>query len=104
MKGRAIIVKPEETLVQAKTCDFAGKTPSLAWLQDHMDGPIQIVPGFTRWRGNLCVAYCHEEGKIKKLQMNKFATTSWRFLTNTQDYIAGNLIVLTGDLEFFRSL
>lgn len=41
-------------------------------------GPIEMVPNFNAFRhdGNYmaCVAFCDEEGKIKQLPINKYAT------------------------------
>ena len=40
-------------------------------------GYIEIVPGFTRYEGKRCVAFCDEDGKRKQQPFNFLATSLW---------------------------
>lgn len=70
-------------------------------------GYLQLIPGFETFDGERCVAFCHEEGKLQKLPFNPIATALWvislkRHIMN--DYLAGTVVVITGDDELLASL
>lgn len=50
---------------------------SLEKLQQMVGGLVQPLPRFNRYEGEKCVAYCDEEGKIKRKKLNLEATHLW---------------------------
>jgi Domain of unknown function (DUF3846) len=74
-------------------------TPTLEGLQEHLDGgwleAIHPTRGNIPWH-----AYCDEEGKLKNLGMNRFATILARTLGwYTEDFLVGTIIFLGSDEE-----
>lgn len=76
-------------------------------------GSIEIVPRFDRFQyeGNLieCVAFCDDEGKMKNLPVNVYATHKWAIMHNCDveqlgDYLAGDIAIVFGDAEFMSEL
>lgn len=77
---------------------------SLEFMQTAVGGSIEIIPGFTRYMGKDCVAFCNEEGKLRNLPVNQDATMEWRWQHPTPDILVGNVLVVTGDEEFMGAL
>jgi hypothetical protein len=76
-------------------------------------GYIEMVPGFTHYEGEPCVAFCDEDGKSKCLPVNMRATDLWYrsvggpvFDTydGPQDYLVGPVVIITGDRALMRKL
>ncbi len=79
--------------------------PSLEDMQSGVGGYIQLVPGFTKYKGDDCVAFCNEEGKLKGLPINALATVEWRKCApRNWDILVGDIVVITGDRQFLDSL
>lgn len=51
--------------------------PELGSLQAAVGGTIETIPGFKKYEGKRCTAYCHEEGKIRGQEFNLQATGAW---------------------------
>lgn len=78
----------------------------LQWI---VEGPIEQVPGFNSYAGYKCVAFCHEEGKLKELPFNHQATTYWyealkQNNLSSLEVLLGNIAVVYGDKEFMEAL
>lgn len=81
--------------------------PALQDLQGGVGGYIQLVPYFTRYEGQPCVAFCDEDGKRKGLPINQRATELWtelepRFIR--RDVLVGPVVIVTGDKALMREL
>lgn len=114
MNGTALIFRPghSEPLVETLTDEVP-----LGWLQKRVDGYIEIVPGFdhVEHAGAIrrCVAFCNEEGKLKRMPFNRIATEYWdqalpdglrRPSGELVDALVGPIVVLFGDDEFMDAL
>lgn len=78
-------------------------------LQYIVGGLIEQVPGFDTYSEYKCIAFCHEEGKIRDLPLNFQATSHWydslkKKGLKTSDYLVGNIAVAYGDKEFMEAL
>lgn len=88
------------------------KPPSLAEIKAELEGGfLELIPYFTEFtvKGTqaACIAYCDEEGKIKRLPRNPVAQTLWEKAcrrTITEDLLVGPVVILWGDIEFMRSM
>lgn len=101
MNGRMVILhaKGGET-----TKDYTDTVP-LADLQAAVGGYIQLVPGFRKFRGQYCVAFCNEEGKLHGMEVNMEATISWwKGSGHGGDALVGDVAILTGDDDFMEAL
>lgn len=76
-------------------------------------GDIEIVPHFDKimYEGKYieCVAFCDEEGKLKGLPINSYATHKWAILLGCDkdqigDYLVGDIAIVFGDVEFMSEL
>ena len=71
---------------------WGDKTPTLDELQEAVGGLIEYVP----CKGPLGFMYCNEEGKLKQLPVNIYATNMIEF----NDIIVGDVVVMEyGDEE-----
>ena len=89
--------------------------PTLKQLQKAVGGFIEAVPRFDtiEYKGEKvpCIAFCDEEGKLKRKDINSKATQLWaealgmttRELFNN-DVLVGDIVVLIGDEEFMGLL
>lgn len=75
-------------------------------MQKHVGGYIETVPMFTKYKGNSCVAFCNEEGKLNQLPFNHAATSAWAWAAGSisNDVLVGNVIIIQGDDEFMEAL
>lgn len=105
MKGRLIIIPANGEAVRSK--DLA-TSPPLEELQEGVGDDIEIVPGFTRYQGKHAVAFCGEHGKLRKKPFNHRATALWYRQLDPkdmfEDYIAGAMVIVTGDRELMEAL
>lgn len=110
MRGLLTII-PVSGAVSSK--EQAGP-PALEDLQGGIGGGyIELVPGFNRYQGKPCVAFCDEDGKRKRLPVNMRATELWYksvggpvFDTydGPQDILVGPIVIVTGDRELMEEL
>jgi hypothetical protein len=101
MKGKTIILKTDGTTTEAEW----DKPCGLDYLQAAVDGYIELVPHFNKYKGEECVVYCNEEGKMNDLPMNIIASDKWYEALGFYpgDILVGDVIILTGDSEFLQS-
>lgn len=105
MRGTFIKVHPHGLIER----DLIFRAPTLEDLQSRVGGYIEAVPGFSRFFDydgpTPCVAFCDEEGKIKGLPVNPFATEFWRAdRPGGGDVLVGMVVIVTGDDEFMGAL
>lgn len=105
-RGKLIVLTPEGETTEADL----RSAPGLGRLQKIVGGYIEIVPQFTSYRGEPCVAVCCEEGKLQNLRVNREATQAWIDAMEAagqpvmmQDDLLGNVAILTGE-EILRAL
>lgn len=78
--------------------------PTLEELQAIVGGYIEVVPGFLTYNGELCIAYCDEEGSLKNKARNERASALWREQTKRTGSLRGDVAILYGDDEFMEAL
>lgn len=103
MKGKLTILKVDGSVSETDLTS----SPSLEQLQAAVGGYIEVVPFFTRYKGQSCVAFCNEEGKCNGLPLNKDATMLWYVSMSrsyAEDYLVGDIAIITGDRDIFRNL
>lgn len=103
MQGEMIIITTDGNVT---TVPYSKKIP-LEHLQKAVGGYIERVPLWDKYEGKDCVVYCDEEGKLKGKPMNQQATIAWFHAMEVgrhDDYLVGDIIILTGDIPFMRSL
>jgi Domain of unknown function (DUF3846) len=72
------------------------RKPTLEELQNRVAGCIAVVPGFTVLDGRRVVAYCDEEGQLKRLHINLAATTIWHEqIGHPRECLVGPVVVVT---------
>lgn len=100
MHGKMIIIGTDgsETVTE-----YTGTIP-LADMQSAVGGYIEIIPMFERFRGETCVAFCNEEGKMYSLDYNRKATEHWRAVHSSRDFLVGPVAIVIGNDEFLRAL
>ncbi len=107
MKGKLTILYPPcNMLWHAEDVDSA---PDCEKLQKAVEGYIQLVPSFNHYKGNPCVVFCNEEGKLDGLDINLTATNAWHeVLTKAgipcTDVLVGPVAIVTGDNELLEAL
>jgi Domain of unknown function (DUF3846) len=101
--GRLTIVRPNGSS-EIRPIE---REPALKLLNEIVGGYIEEVPGFVWLKGEPCVAFCNEEGKLQGLPYNEAATKLWRKAwpltaeprTVQQplgDHLVGNVAIITG--------
>lgn len=68
-------------------------------LQQMVGGYIEVVPYFTSYEGERCIAFCDEEGKLKGKSVNAVATNLWydQFAEIAQaDVLVGDIVIVQG--------
>jgi hypothetical protein len=113
MKGMMLTSSPNMRVLDEHPLDRA---PDLSEIQGHLGGGyLERVPGFTtiahKGEVHRCVAFADEDGKMKALPTNHYATTLWKFAgtrTNPDlmlmERLCGPVVVLYGDDEFMAAL
>jgi hypothetical protein len=105
MKGKAIIIHTDGRTTKE---EFSSTIP-LEKFQGWVGGSIELVPYFTKFEGEACVAFCNEEGKLEGLPVNITATFAWarslrRPVNALGDVLNGPVVIVTGDAEFMEAL
>lgn len=112
MKGVLTIIPVGDAAVTRKELTAA---PRLEELQSGVGGDIEIVPGFIRYQGEPCVAFCNEHGKglgppingmLNGMPINQRATVLWfrQLSRHPEDYLVGPVVIITGDRELRGAL
>lgn len=100
MQGKMTTIKPDGTI----TVMNYDHELSLDVLQKAVDGLIVVIPFFTEYEGQECVAFCNDEGKIHELPINELATKLWKQQTPLDDVLHGAVVIVQGDAEFMDAL
>lgn len=117
MRGTLLVFKPGQLAPQLIELDHR---PELDDLKKHIDGHLELVPGF---RSIVhydvvmdCIVYADEDGKRKKLEVNNAATVLWDAALRRNgtgllrpngraiDWLVGPVVVLFGDHELMAEL
>lgn len=108
MQGRLAIIHPSTYDVAHVTITTTARLPNLKELQSALNGYIELVPFFSSCRPLFkdalrCEAYCNEDGKVIGLPRNILATRLWHGIAPQMagDYLAGPVIIISGDAAFF---
>lgn len=102
MKGTMTIIKVDGT-TEVKTYD--GAPQPLEDLNAAVGGWIELIPYFDKYKGEPCIAYCNEEGKLDGLSFNEEATLLWEKQIGNpiDDILVGNVAIIQGDKEFMEA-
>jgi hypothetical protein len=111
VKGRLTIIPPQGAVSSKELAAPARLEDLQAGLGG---GYIELVPGFTRYMGKPCVAFCDEEGKLNGLPYNVRASELWygqmadTFCSKDTgwplDVLVGPVVIVTGDAELMEEL
>lgn len=106
MKGTLTILFASATNVSS-TREIDGP-PALPDLQAMVGGYIQVVPHFTRFNGEPCVAFCNEDGKLSddpkiNAEANRFWFDQYPAIRG-HDTLVGDIVIVTGDSELMEAL
>ena len=99
MQGKTTIIASDGT----ETSQEHSEMLTLDFIQAAVGGYIELVPMFTTFHGEPCVAWCNEMGKINDLPLNRKATELWAEQGGTFDYLLGPILIVTGDEAFRQS-
>ena len=93
--GKVTLIKPTG---EVEVTELAGI--SLTYCQQQVGGWIEVVPRFSRYSGEPCIALCDKEGKLKAYPLNENATQLWReqLPFYLPDVLVGNILIIQGDL------
>lgn len=99
------------------TRKLVGEEPTVDMLKQAIGGGyIETVPYFDRIEVDgefrACVAFCDEEGKLKKFLVNPRANTAWikaltvrkKPFSKPHDFLVGDIAVVYGDKQFMAAL
>jgi hypothetical protein len=101
-KNYLIIVRPDSRHIAIEEVTHP---PELDALQKIVDGNIETVPHFQTIWGRRCVAFCNEEGKLKKLPINLPAQHLWMASKGgIGDILVGTIVVLAGTQAFLEQI
>ncbi len=102
MKGKLTILKFDGSVVEEELT----AQPSLKQLQAAIGGGyIEGVPLFASFKGEECVTFCDEEGKMNGLPINVAATNLWaEQVPELDDVLVGDVVIVTGDEELLEEL
>lgn len=103
MKGRLTIIGPDAS----ETSTPLTAPPELEQLQAAVGGSIEVVPLFTTFRGERCVVFCNEEGKLEGLAPNILAQVLWERAVGrpiSDDLLVGPIAIITGDAALLAAL
>lgn len=99
MDGCATIIHPDGV---RRTIHLRGAPPDYEALREWMNGGmLEAIGHFSTFEGAPCHAFCDEEGKLKHLAYNNYATQLWYAqVGRIDDVLVGPVIILSGDQEF----
>lgn len=105
MKGLLICIQTDGALSAAPIT----APPHFTTLRTIVQGSIEVVPYFDIYKGERCVAFCNEHGKLEGLPLNAFAQEHWRRAQDHNDVdigdvLVGNIAIVTGDDELIEAL
>jgi hypothetical protein len=100
MKGKTYIIEASGSIRE----ESHDKPLTLEWLQSAAGGYIQLIPHFKMYKGEQCVVFGDEDGKIKGKPINTKATDLWRKQGILGDVLVGDIVVVIGDRGFMNAL
>ena len=105
-KNYFVVIKPNTPADSAIEVEEIEAVPDLAKLQSGVGGDIEIVPFWNTIYGRRCVAFCHEEGKLKGQPINHPANILWRLgrREHVDDVLVGQIVVIVGTPGFLAKL
>lgn len=88
---------------------YSNVSAPLEAYQAVVGGYIELVYGFDKFKidGQTvpCVVFCNEEGKLYELPPNAAATRAWfKALPIIDDFLVGDVAIVTGDQEFMDAV
>lgn len=109
MKGRILTYMPGVPM--PKEQEFVDP-PGLEFYQKAVGGYIEPVPYWLSMRdGTECLAFCNEDGISLRMPYNEAATLAWKEAferstgtKETDDFLLGPVIVITGDRQFMKRM
>ncbi len=112
MEGKLIVYEPDSPTPKVLRYDEAIIADDL---QDAVGGWLEVVPYFDTLSidgdRKPCRAFCNEEGKLRRLDLNVTATQLWRDALTFQglagavdDVLVGPVVIVFGDEQFMRQL
>jgi len=110
MKGTIISITPDFQRIITDCTEAV----TLEQLREAIGGGyIELIPFFNNIEGTdgliiRCVAFCDEDGKLKKLRFNEIATSLWRNAIRrnghqSNDVLCGPVAIVFGDKEFMEA-
>lgn len=70
------------------------KQPEYTWLRSQVEGYIETVPYFTKYKGRTRgTAYCNEEGWLKGMPINSPATWAWKAQFSGGSLLVGPVVI-----------
>ena len=83
------------------------KPPGHEQLHKIVDGYIELIPYFTKYDNQPCVAFCDEDGKRKGKPLNIPAQILWNHAMGrriTENYLVGTIAIIVGPQSFLNRL
>ena len=76
----------------------------LSILQKIVGGYVDIVPHFNKYGEDRCIVFCNEDGKMRQLPVNRYATillyaSCWPSNDYHQDHLVGTIAIVAGPRE-----
>ena len=101
-----VLYPPHQDVSFVEVVDSA---PDCEKLQRAVEGYIELVPNFNNYKGNPCVVFCNEEGKLNGLDVNLTATHAWHEVLAAAgipctDVLVGPVAIVTGDNALLEGL
>jgi len=100
MKGTMTIIKTTGAIESHPL----SSPPSLEDLQKAVGGYLEVVPHFEKFGGEWAMMFCNEEGKLHHLPPNPFAMTLTSDLFRANDYLVGDVVIISGDTKLMSQL
>jgi hypothetical protein len=76
-------------------------------LHTAIGGYLELIPYLNNYKGQRCIAYCDEDGKMKGKPLNITACNLWdaalKGRSRAGDFLVGTIVILTGDREFMEA-
>lgn len=103
MKGILVTITADGRL----TTQPLDATPGLDALQAGLNGGyLEVVPYFSKYGEQTCVAFCDEDGKNKGLPYNPTADALWKKQVGFHfpDHLVGPIVIVCGDKALLEAL
>jgi hypothetical protein len=106
MRGVAHIIRPGDEFPDTLPLP---NPPTVHWMRRTLGGSFEQLPHFTTYQKRRCRAFVNRDAKLEAQPFNRLATRTWHQSTTEPvlamtDYVAGPLVILSGDLEFMAEV